>query len=167
MSKSELKVARFARSGFTLIEVTIVCVLLAMIASIAAISLSGRVSAANRRNAIERIEAADRLARQLARTTGLPSTLKFDEADNEIHVLVNRRVQRTFRLSDGIVIESVRQQRSRSRDVQVSPLGQSLTYAVAVSQRKDQQAQWVVVAGVSGHTMRTENAEQADALLRF
>jgi len=154
------------RSAFTLLEVTIACVLLATIAGIATLSLRGQVSANRLQQALEQLERADRFARQLARRTGSNAFIEFDDADSEIRIAVDRRTQKTYGLPPGSTIANVRVAKTNARDVGISPLGQSTTYAIEFADG-ERQTRWLVVAGTSGHTLRTSDKEQVNALLRF
>ena len=166
LRRIESRIRHHRRSAFTLLEVTIACVLLAALAGLATLSLRGQVGANRLQQAIEQLERADRFARQLARRTGSNAFIEFDEADSEIRVAVNRRTQKTYGLPAGSTIANVRVAKTNARDVGISPLGQSPTYAVEFAAGK-QRTRWLVVAGASGHTLRTSAKEQVHALLRF
>ncbi len=162
----QAKRATGLRSAFTLLEVTIACVLLATIAGIATLSLRGQVSSNRLQQAVEQLERADRFARQLARRTANNAFLEFDKADGEIRIVVNRRTRKTYVLPAGSTIANVRVAKTNARDVAISPLGQSPTYAVEFA-AGERSARWLVVAGTSGHTLRTTDRGQVNAVLRF
>lgn len=156
------------RAAFTLIEVTVACVILAVIAGVVAFSLRDRIRATQLVQANNRIEAADQAARSVARSNGRGATLTFDRADNEIRVEVGRKTHKIVRLPAAVSLSSLRIGKSRSRTnggLLVSALGQSATYAVEL--RYGKQSRWIVVSGLSGQAYQTREPEQVNALLRF
>lgn len=153
------------RCGFTMIEVIVASVILALIAGMIAYSVRGRVRNVRLVQAREQIAAIDRVARDLARDSGAGVSLEFDDRDNTIRVVANRKTHKTVKLS--VPLGDVRTGRKKLRDdrLVISPLGQSATYAVEFE--GDDDSAWLVVSGLSGQPFATNDWEQVDALLRL
>lgn len=71
-------IGRHNRRGFTLVEVTVVLLITAIIAAAVSLSLAGTSRNANMQNSIERLEQYDRLLRRRAQRFGLPVNLVID-----------------------------------------------------------------------------------------
>jgi prepilin-type N-terminal cleavage/methylation domain-containing protein len=156
------------RRGFTLLEVIVACVILAMLAGIATYSLRGRIQSTQLIQANGTIASIDRAARVVARKSGAGARLVFDAKENQIRIEAGRRIQKVVRLPRTVPITGVRIGRAttrRSADVSISALGQSLSYGVELGFGDD--VRWIVVSGVSGQVFEVSNSEQANALLRM
>lgn len=160
---------RRTRTGFTLLEVLLVCVLLGIVSGVVLWSVRGRITAARLSQACEQLEGADQLARRVARNSAERVTLRFRGTDNQIEIRRGERRQKLLRLPGGISLSGVRFGRRASRrrgDLEVSRLGQSASYAVALRTEADTE-RWLVISGLSGQSIIARDAEEADALLRL
>ena len=82
------------RQGFTLIELMVACLLLALLAAVIGWSVRGPILASRLTQTVERIRHADRLAREMARRGGGDVRLTFDAGDGRITL---QRAGRTVR----------------------------------------------------------------------
>ena len=153
------------RSAFTMIEVIVACVILAMIAGMIALSVNGRVRKVRLVQAREQIAEIDRVARDLAISSGKGVSVEFDSRRNTVSVVANRRKHKTVKLP--VPLGDVRAGRKRLRDrgLVISPLGQSATYAVEFE--GEDESDWLVISGLSGQPFATNDWEQVNALLRL
>lgn len=154
------------RSAFTLIEMVITCLIVAMLAGVVTMSVRGRIMSIRLTQANEQIERADRFARSLAVSRGVPVKLVLD-GNNKLRVRTKRRTHKTIQLPEVLNVSLRTNRRVRSRsEIAISPLGQSASYALEL-RVGPKQSGFVLVSGVSGQTLRTRNSGQVDALLRL
>ena len=140
------------RSGFTLIETMLAVLIMALLASAAALSLSGPVRKARAREAVDVVIAADRSARQEAQDSGRPVRLVLDPTTSTISRMEGTVTQfrsalpRSFRISDVLVGRRVF--REAGTEVGFSGAGFSTSYAVHLTGPGADG--WVVFAGLTG-----------------
>ena len=139
------------RPSFTLVELVVVLIVLAMLASAVTVSLAGPIRRARLMETLDRVVSLDAEARLIARRTAAGAVLKFE--------------------ADSAVIEGGRRERWRASVqvdagpvVVIAPSGQSTSYAVRVS--TGEVSRWLVVLGLSGQAVPVASQGEADALLR-
>jgi len=146
---------RPARGGFTLIETMLAVLIMALLASAAALSLSGPVRRARAREAVDVVMAADRSARQEAHDSGRVVRLAFDPSTGAISRVEGAEgrvtqfrvvVPRSFTISDVLVGRRV--YRQTRAEVGFSGAGFSPSYAVRLMGPGADG--WVVFAGLTG-----------------
>ncbi len=149
-------------SGFTLIELMIAVVLLALLTGMAALSFVRPIRAARAHQTIEMIRRCDAMARQEAERFGRPVLLDFDLSaqtltrDSIVSKIPASDAIRELRTSEASVYDG-------EYSLRVSPLGLSRTYALhLVGPDSDQ---WLLIAGLSGETTTT-NETRVEQLLR-
>ncbi len=154
--------SRTTRRAFTLIEVSVVGALLALLAAGVVLSVSSMLAPHRQRDAISRVIAFDHRARTLARTTGAHGTLEFDDADASItyrsgaHELV-ARLPRGASLASPTLLEG--------RDsVDVGPDGNTPDYAVVI-EANDARV-FILFAGLTGEPRIMEERVAAESLLK-
>jgi len=162
---------RVSRDGFTLVELVAVVVLLGILSGTVMWSLSGHVHRSRLVQAADRIEALDRRARSRARRTAQPVRIVWDENEHTAHIEPvssgqENRTPHQVRLGQQVEMDvfAPRQQPDRSRDILISPLGQSASYALKLIAPNDAQL-WIVTLGLSGQQLRYETREEAYAVL--
>jgi prepilin-type N-terminal cleavage/methylation domain-containing protein len=145
--------------GFTLIEVMLAVMLLALLTGAAALSFARPFRSARSQQTIQMIQRADTMAREEAIRFGRSTQLRFD---------LNR--QTLVRAGSVTPIPGVREIRIGDRSISddqvsidVSPIGLSSSYAVQIA--GPAQDQWIVIAGLSGQTITTQNESQVVQLL--
>jgi len=138
--------------AFTLIETMLAVLIMALLASAAALSFSGPMRLARAREAVDQVIGADRSARLEARNSGRAVTLEFDPNSGVISRLSGAATQfrsvlpSSFRIAD--VLVGRRAFRESGAQIGFSGSGFSPTYAVhLVGPGSDR---WVVVAGLTG-----------------
>jgi prepilin-type N-terminal cleavage/methylation domain-containing protein len=153
---------RFPRA-FTLIELMLAVVLLALLTGAAALSFVKPVHAARTREAIELVKRADAMAREEAQRSGHPVRLQFDVSNSTI-----RREDSALHLWQGCTLREIRTSETSIVDgefaLEVSSLGLSHSYALHL-QGPDVD-QWLIFAGLSGEMTTTNNESQVEQLLR-
>ncbi len=148
---SELSGGGFRR-GFTLIETMLAVLIMALLASAAALSLSGPVRKARAREAVDVVMAADRSARQEAHDSGRAVRLVLDPTTGTITRIEGAVTQfrsalpRSFKISDILVGRRVF--REAGTEVGFSGAGFSPSYAVHLTGPGADG--WVVFAGLTG-----------------
>ena len=151
------------RSGFTLIELIAVIVVLAIITSLAVMSFGGTIDRYKMVQAIETLEMFDAAARREARRAEQPLTATINASRGELTIGIT---DRTFRLPSRVEITDFRTSRSGSRGLVRLPIasdGSSPTYAVQLTRGKIKR--WFMVLGVSGQVVPIENEGDVNALL--
>jgi prepilin-type N-terminal cleavage/methylation domain-containing protein len=155
------------RNAFTLIELVVVIVIMAILSTIAAVSLSGTMGKYDLSRAAETIERFDANARRQARVTQAPVTMTIERTKGRLKVdVAGRDRDATYRLPGRVTIGSIRLHRRFVAGTvfaaSVSADGQSPTYAVELS--RGRMTRWLVFVGVSGQVVQAENEDQVDAL---
>src|SRR5260221_9873356 len=142
--------------------------LLALLASAAAMSFSKPLRATRAQDAVELIRSFDDSARQTARRLGHPVQLRFDLPTARLARLEGERLTYQSPLPHGVRIAQVRTAARRALDGQIeiacSPQGLTRTYAVRlVGAGSDQ---WLLVSGFSGHVAAIKDEAQLDAIFQ-
>jgi prepilin-type N-terminal cleavage/methylation domain-containing protein len=141
--------------AFTLIELMLAVLLLALLTSAAALSFSAPLRAARAQDAIAQLREFDQSARRAAIASGRAVRMVFDLSDASLlrrdgPQLDQRRAQTA--LPHGFRVDEVRIGEHRESVgealVDISPLGLSRTYALHVVGSSFDQ--WLLVAGMSG-----------------
>jgi prepilin-type N-terminal cleavage/methylation domain-containing protein len=154
--------------AFTLIELMLAVLLLALLASAAALSFSQPIRAARLHDAIEQLRAFDATARQAAVSSGHSVRLAFDLGAGTLA----RRDEggRTLRfqstLPPGFRVDELRigghTASSGQALLDISPLGASRTYALHL--RGPSTDQWLLIAGMSGQMAIISNELALDTI---
>jgi general secretion pathway protein H len=150
------------KDGFTLIEVVVVVAIMALLATIGAVSLRGTIDRYYLSQARQAIEISDAKARRIARTTGRPVLMNVDRLEKQIEIH-----ESTFRIPAGVEIASVEMASRLSGGTQIgipfSDDGWSPTYAIEL--KRGELGQWIVVIGASGQVVRVNEEGAANELL--
>lgn len=158
------------RPAFTLIELMLAVLLLALLTASAALSFSGPLRRARARDAVEALRSFDAQARLLAIQRGRPVRVAFDLANGAI-----ARRDASGQSADaarvawptGFAAVEVRvgEQLSRGDDnqIDISPLGVSPTYAVHVT--GPQFDRWIIVAGLTGQIAQVQDESTMASLI--
>lgn len=159
------------RSGFTLIELAAVMVLVAILAATVGISLRGRVTKLRLETIANRLENLDRQTRDLARRQRQPMRLRIDTTSGTVEQGFASQTAplKRVRVGEQVDIDQLwlpRGRRSGSGDILISAAGQSSTYALRLSSESGQRA-WLLVCGLSGQVVRVESDEAIQSLLAY
>ena len=163
------------RSGFTLVELVIALVILVILSSVAALSLSGTMDRYQLARATETIEMFDARARRDARSSGQSLQTRIDTGRGELHIEStsndrgsgdSQRI-RTFRLPRNVVIQDIQLAKKvvigRSFDTIINPQGQGISYAVHLT--RGPISRWLVVLGASGQAIQVQDQREANEIL--
>ena len=160
--------------GFTLIEVMITMLIMAIISGIAVMSLQGHINQARWTRSFEQIEELDRTARVFARRDASPYLITFSRSKRsvELHAMginASSKSVRSFKLPTPFQFDSFRKNTLTSSGesfaVEIAGNGQSASYAIAVGAPSGS-PQWLVTLGFSGQQIRMEEAKDVAAMLR-
>lgn len=162
-------------SGFTLIEVLAVLVVLGLLAGATAWSLADTADRATAEEVFGRIAHADRLARIAAERTGQNCVLRYDlDAQQMRRVLTDadgtQEAGHVVGLPKGLAIDRIvvhqldRVTSHERGDVTVaySARGRSISYAVRVAH--DGTHTWLIFAGLTGQMTVTDHEREVDNL---
>lgn len=155
------------RNAFTLIELVVVILIMAILSTIAAVSLGGTIGKYDLSRASETIERFDANARRQARVTHAPVEMLIDRNRNRLNVDASGGDRdSSYTLPGRVEISNIRLHRSfsvgRSFEMSVSAEGQSLTYAVELTHGK--MKRWLIFVGISGQVIHAESEDEVDAL---
>jgi len=151
--------------GFTLIELTVVILILAILAAVVTVRLDGPAARARMSDAVDRLAAMDTLARTLAQVRDVPlrlimdlseDTLRATDAAGRDDVASACALPGNFRI--GAVRTSGGERTAGRVDIPVSPLGLAPTYAVQL-EGPGHRKQWILVAGLSGERVEIDETE--------
>ena len=153
---------RFCRDGFSLLELVVVLIILAILSAIAATTLKSHLDNA----AVERAYAQFVLAHKLARRTALEVggrsdlraiTIKVDEDQLEVV-----GPARKFQMPNGVKLDLQAASRSSSSQVRFAHNGTSPTYALKLESLDV----WFVALGATGQCFQTSDRQLVEALLQ-
>ena len=157
------------RRAFTLIELVVVMVLLALLASLTVYSLGGTMDGYRISRAVETIESLDARARRTARTTRRPVTVTLDRKHRElvINPIDPREDTVSFRLPGRVVVEKIQLARKSSsrKDSKIAINGQGRSPPYAIQLRRGELTKWLVVLGFSGQVVPVDNEGEVNAIL--
>ncbi|MDZ4853063.1 MAG: type II secretion system protein [Pirellulaceae bacterium] len=161
------------RSGFTIIELMVVVLIMGIMAGLAVLSVQGHIDRARWTQSIEQIEHLDRMGRIFARRDVSPYTLTFSRSKHKVELRATganapRKSLRECKLPKSFSFSSFQKNQERilgdKLEIEFSSSGQSSSYAVAI-QASTGPSQWFVTLGLSGQQIRLENAKDVAALL--
>ena len=149
--------------GFSLIELTVVLLVLAILAAVVAIKLEGPAGQARMTDVADRIAAMDSTVRGIAETRDKPLRLVIDLDEGRLHATDGRNdVGSPCVLPDRFCIGAVRtrdgERNAGTVDIPVSRLGLTPTYAVRL-EGPGGRKQWILVAGLSGERVEIDESE--------
>ena len=159
-------------SGFTLIELMIVILIMAIMAGFAVLSLRGHIDRARWTRSIEQLENMDRIGRIAARSEATTYQLSFDRDKRKVELRATGRnaPQKSFRewkLPNGIQFAGFQNGSSSNRSdemkILINASGQSPSYAVAFK-TKSGTAQWLVTLGLSGQHIQMDKTADVAAM---
>lgn len=156
------------RSAFTLIELVVVMVVLAILSSLAVFSLAATADRYQLSRAAEIVEMFDARARRDARSSQQPLQAVVDRGRGRLQVNSSGTTEdATFRLPARVEISEIRLQRQlavgKRVEIDVSSEGRCPTYAVAL--RRGKLTRWLVILGQTGQVIPLENEGEVDAIL--
>lgn len=154
-------------NAFTLIELVVVIVIMAILSTIAAMSLSGTMGKYDLTRAAETIERVDANARRQARVTHALVELSIDRGKKRLTVDAGGTARdATYKLPGRVTISNIRLHRrivaGNTFAIEVSDAGQSPTYAVELTRGK--MKRWLIIIGASGQVFPAESEDEVDAL---
>lgn len=161
-------------AGFTLIELVIVMILVALLSGLVMYSVRGHVDAAAIQRAAEQFQSLDRRLRAETRRAERAATIQFRDKGRRISVdsetdLSSTGIDIDQTLPGSVSVESLRLARvdgsSATGRVLLNAHGQSVNYAVHLVTASGAEA-WVVTLGVSGQQIRCRTEGEVDAMLR-
>lgn len=151
--------------GFSLIELTVVLLVLAILAAIVAIKLEGPAGQARMSDVTDRIGAMDSTVRGIAETRDEPLRLVIDLDEGRLHATDGRGrddVGSPCVLPDRFRVGAVRtrggERTAGTVDIPVSRLGLTPTYALRL-EGPGGRKQWILVAGLSGERVEIDETE--------
>ncbi len=155
--------------AFTLLEVTVVVLILALVSAAATLHVRGRMESANLQDVVGQVRSFDRLTRSFSR-----------EQDRALRVMVSsgrlRRVDESglkdigtaLELPEGFAVAEVRVAGKLPANadtvVGCSRLGLTPSYAVKIAARSGA-ARWVLFAGLSGEAREIEDEREVQDIL--
>ena len=158
--------APHARRAFTLIEIMMAVLLMALLASAAAMSFSEPLRAARAKDAIELVRFFDESSRQAARRFGRPIRLSFDLSANKIARMAGEQKLYEATLPHGCRIRQIRTAARRAADGEIdipcSPRGVTRTYGVHLTGSGVDA--WMLISGFSGEVSLIKDEAQLDAI---
>ncbi len=147
-----------SRRGFTLIEVMLAVLLLALLTAGVTLKSSGLLSAGRAEDAVNLVRSFDAAARQWAVASGRPARMSFDLAAGTLSRLDGKSTT-VVSLPPKLRIDHIK---VGGRDetlglvlIDVSPRGWSRSYALRLSGPGGER--WLSIAGLSGVVTETSN----------
>ena len=148
--------------GYTLIELMVVLVIIALILGVVAVNLKASFRAGRLEDAVGALELLDQQTRSHARRHRKSARFEFGRSSVKV-TRETRATSSTVNLANGIHIDrfraSSRQADGSEKIVDISIQGQSPTYAVRLRTNSGH-ATWLLFAGVTGHCLQTDNERE-------
>lgn len=160
---------RRSHPAFSLIELVVVLMLMALIASVATVSLRGYVVRGRLARAAEIVEQFDLAMRRQARRRRMPVTGIIQPVSRSLVIQATDSSGRTFQLPRQVNVASVIVQKvsstDQSRQLPVGNDGSSPSYAMKLS--VGDASRWVFVSGGSGQMVHGLPTDRINALLEL
>jgi len=157
-------------AGFTLIEVMLSVLILALLATAAAMSLAQPLRAARSHDLLRQLRSIDSSARAAAVASGQDVRMVFDLSDNSIARLDGPQLlalRSRENLPIGYQIDQIRVSAqstfSGAVPIDVSPMGFSRSYALHILGPSFDR--WIIFAGMSGDMTQAPDDAATDAIL--
>jgi len=168
-------IASGRQSGFTLIEIAVVLVLMALLATVTAVSARGMIGGATQQEVLAQIQSLDAQARRHAQETGRSVSLELDTTTNRL-TLTQDQQQRAvalaqYELPRGYTLGQAWRWRGDARDMQTriavtyDPHGVAPTWGVTLAGIGSDQPTSLLVLGSTGQTTFWENDGQVQDIL--
>gem|GEM_PF-3529493 len=166
--------------GFTLIEIAVVLVLMALLAATVALGSRGMIGGATREDILSQIESIDASARQYAQQTQQPVRLEVDRFTQRLTLSTPDRPDVTplpsYQLPRGYLLENTWKLHRGERISQnplvltYDPQGWTSTWGLALksptrSSDEPPETDVLLVLGATGQTTRWESDESAQDIL--
>ena len=150
------------RRGLTLLELTVVIVIMALVASMVVISRSGTIQRFRAQRAFQEIKTFDQRARQFAEGRNLSVEITIDPADKLLKMQYADGVQLSGKslyldANSRLVVLDFEGEHSSATSVAISPTGISELYAVGI-RKSDSSSRWLLFLG-AGQVLDFESQE--------
>jgi type II secretion system protein H len=158
------------RSGFTLIELMAVLVLMGLISATAVLRFSGTTRRAQFEWSLERAMAADRRMRTHSGTCGRPASLAFEIGSGRLECAFGSQREATSNVELGARTHITRFLTARRHvetgkvEIPYDPYGHSETFAIEIEGPGDRST-WILFAGLTGQTRRLEDRRDVEHVL--
>jgi prepilin-type N-terminal cleavage/methylation domain-containing protein len=161
------------RGGFSLIEMTVVLLILAISAAVVTLRVQGPLHNAQMSDVVERVAEFDLLTRTFARQNDQPVWVCVNLDENQLQR--SRKEQDTFKecgqvmsLPDGFVLSRLmmgeKDYEHGSVTIRFSRQGFGSSYALRLSGPNGRE-QWVLLTGVGGQLVQVKNEAEARNIL--
>lgn len=160
-------------AGFTILELSVVLALMALMAGVVAISTNGRLRGAHQEQAIQAIQSLDHRARHQARTGSGRVTLAIDTRNGEVNVCDQRESRETivdsYRPPEGLEIVNAwvllngRRVEHTTLSIPFDTRGISPTYGFTIrgeDAEGDSTTTCLLIAGVSGQVTEFDDEDE-------
>ncbi|OUT60129.1 hypothetical protein SV7mr_04880 [Stieleria bergensis] len=137
-----------SRRGFSLIELMVVVVLLAIMAALASVPVSGALARQDLSRSVQLIRLFDLRLRHQAQLEREPVKGLIDHQTGRLVVLVDGDPVKSFQLPQSVAVQAIG---NVNRGIEVAGNGDAVSYAVQLACRGA--TQWVLVVGGSGQVL--------------
>ncbi len=159
------------RSGFTLVELMAVMVVLGLLASVTVWTVSGQIAMARNQLALDQLTLADRQLRDHARRVARPMDLIFDLDHGRLYRAPGgvTSPDKWATLEGSLPLQDIRQsgQKYSARQVAVRFRGDgtSTSYAVRLKAPKKGESAWILFVGRTGQRVIVTEERSLESLL--
>lgn len=158
---------RSPRFAFTLIELTVVIVIISLLVSMVVINASGTLQRFHQQRSLQQVISYDQRARQLCISSGrsVELTLSPDSGRLSLRYTKGAAIDSVVvkrRSSEKLVVLSGDGEQSDGAVISISPAGTSQLYAVGLRNERERSSQWVLFLG-SGQVKVLDSQQQLEA----
>ena len=153
---------RASRRGFSLIELMVVTVLLAIMAALASVPVSGALARHDLSRSAQQIQLFDLRLRHEAELENAIVKGLIDPRAGRLIVSVDGAPVKSFQLPESVVVQATR---DVDRGIEVTKEGDSRSYAIQLACRGA--TQWVLVVGGSGQVLVDLDQRSVKSLLEI
>ena len=156
-------------TGFTLIELTVVLLIMGIIAAIVTLKISGPVSQVKLQDVAERIKQFDIHTRSYARQHGKALRVDVDLSKNCISRWDNagNQLGQPLKLPSNFSIEKCQvasQQQVRNATL-LKYSSQGMTHSYAIKLADKSQSKWIFIIGLTGELVELENEQNVQKIM--
>jgi type II secretion system protein H len=156
-------------SGFTLVELTVVLLIMGIVAAAVTLKMSGPVSRVKLQDVVKQVKQFDTLTRSYTRQQGKAVRVNVDLSENRISRLDDEGepLGRPLQLPSNFKIEKclIASQQDASDMALLKYNSQGMTHSYAIKLADKLQSKWIIIIGLTGQVVELKNEQEVQEIL--